>query len=470
MITIEISATDIRLMETDGDRVVRWASRSLEPGIFEDEVVTDPAALSAAVKQFMASSGIRGGDVTASVSGLYSVSRLVLVPAPPGTAITQTAVLEEAREIMPLPEDELYLSWQHIAAMDGGQQVLVLGIPRDIVDSEVQALKAGGINPRILDLKAMALARAVNREQALILNIEAVSFDIIVVVNGITSIMRTTAWQSDELSPEERAEHLAVALDLTVGFHNSNNPALPLDLATPLFITGWMSGDLALVERLQSRVQYPVEPVTPPLKYPPHLPVSQYAVNIGLALKGSATTRNLGGSEYLAPDINLLPQIYRPWKPTARQLYMTGMILAAMVLLFPLYQLTAAAVGETAVIETRYDIVNNELIRRQEEIKNREPLQKVINEYRTIINMGGGFTEDLTVINTLAEQADVRVGSVSHQGSSITIASEADTYIAFRNYLAALEESGRFSSPIPPPEGYPYVKSGTIKLERKPAQ
>ncbi|GAJ20740.1 unnamed protein product, partial [marine sediment metagenome] len=113
---------------------------------------------------------------------------------------TREAVLEAARDKMPLSMDELYLSWQTITAGGEAQQVLVVGVPRDVIDAEMQALRAAGINPRTLDLKTIALARAVNKEQALILNIEPSSFDIIIVVNGIPEVMRTVAWQQDSLT------------------------------------------------------------------------------------------------------------------------------------------------------------------------------------------------------------------------------------------------------------------------------
>ena len=471
MITIEISSTGIRLMETEKGRVTKWASLSLEPSLFEGEVISDPQALSAAVKQLMTSSGISGRNVTASVGGLYSISRIVMVPTPLGVSATREAVLEEARGAMPLSEDELYLSWRAIAAGEGGQQVLVVGVPRDVIDSEVRALRAAGINPRVLDLKAMALVRAVNREQALILNIEPTSFDTIMVVKGIPEIMRTTAWQPGDLSVEDKAEHLAVALELTVGFYNSHHPGFPLDPATPLFITGQMSGDLALTEELQARVGYLMEPLAPTLEYPAHLPVSQYAVNIGLALKGAAPPKGLEQGGFSPPDINLLPEVYQPWKPSARQIKIFCAVIVALALLFPLYQVTSDAMDKTAVLEARYTAINNELERRQAEIKSREPLQKAIAEYRTIVDMGGdGFTEDVRVINSKAEELGIAVGSISHGGSRITVACQADNYTAFREYKTALEESGRFLTPIVPPEGYPYVKGGTIDLEPKPGE
>jgi len=470
VVTLEISNTEIRLIETAGERVIKWASHSLEPGIFEEGVISNPQALSAAVKQLMTSSGIKARDVTVSVSGLYSLSRIVMVPNPVEGVTTEEMVLEAAREVMPVSEGEQYLSWQTIATAEGGQQVLVVGVPRDVIDSEVQALRAAGINPRVLDLKAMALVRAVHREQALILNIEPTSFDMIIVVGGVARVMRTTAWQQGDLSVEDKAERLAVALELTVGFYNSHNPSFPFDPTTPLFITGQMSGDLALMEKLQARAECPVEPLVPPLAYPAHLPVSQYAVNIGLALKGTAASKEVGQGDYSLPDINLLPQVYRPWRPSTRQIQAFCGILVVIVLLFPLYQVTTEAMDKTASLETRYSIINNELVRRQAEIKNREPLQKAINEYRLIENMGGGFTENLQVINSQAEELNIEVESITYGGSGITITCRAENYAAFDDYLTALEESGRFLTPIPPPEGYPYTKEGTIRLEPKPAE
>jgi len=219
-------------------------------------------------------------------------------------------------------------------------------------------------------------------------------------------------------------------------------------------------------------VGYPIEPLAPRLECPAHLPVSQYAVNIGLALKGTAPSKNLEQDGYLPPDINLLPETYKPWKPSARQIYFAFLIIAAIALLFPLYQATSGAMTETAILKSRYNILNNELQQKQLEIENREPLKQAINDYNTIVDMGGGFTEDLRVINSEAETLGVEVQSVAHEAESITIIcqTEPESYIVFREYIAALEESGRFSTPVPPPEGYPYITGGTIKLEPKPPE
>ncbi len=470
MITLEFSSTDIRLMETNGEKVVRWASHSLEPGMFEEEAISDPHVLSTAIRQLMTSSGIQGRDVIASVSGLYSLCRIVKVPTPLGEPVTEEAVLEAAEQVIPLGEEDPYLSWQTIATGEGGQQVMVVGVPRDVIDSEVRTLKSAGINPRVLDLKAMALARAVNREQALILNIEPTSLDVVMIIDNIAEVMRTTEWQQEELSSEEEAEYLVSALELTVSFYNAHHPDSSLDPATPLFITGPMSGDLDLIDKLRTRVEYPIEPLLPPLEYPGHLPVSQYAVNIGLALKGTAVSKNIEQGGYLPLDINLLPQVYRPWRPSRKQIYFCCAIIAAIALLFPLYKVTTGAMAETSALKTKYTAINRLLEMRKAEIKEREPLQITIAEYSTIVDMGSGFIEDIEVINSQAEMLGIDVKSITHQGFSISIVCQADSYISFRNYLTALEQSGRFLSPIPPPERFPYLEGGTVTIKPLPSE
>ena len=262
VVTLEIDANAVRVMETFGEKVIKWASLSLEPTMTDGGVIADPETLSAAVRQVMTSSGIQAKDVIASVSGLYSVNRILMVANPAKGANTREAVLEAAKDTIPLATDELYLSWQTITASADGQHVLVLGVPRDVLDTEVKALKAVGVNPYLLELKTMALARAVSKEQALVLNIEPSSFDIVIVVNGIPEVMRTVAWQQGDLTVEDRVERLTVSLELTVGFCNSRHPGNPLDPATPLFITGQMSSDPALMEELQARARQPIQTKT----------------------------------------------------------------------------------------------------------------------------------------------------------------------------------------------------------------
>ncbi|MFC2047075.1 hypothetical protein ACFLTK_02210 [Chloroflexota bacterium] len=465
VVTLDIDSATIRVLEISGRVVIKWASISLEPFTIEGGVVSDQQALGAKVSQLMDSSDIKASNVIASLNGLYSTNRILTIPERRGGLTTQQAVLEAAREMMPLDTEGLYLAWQAITTGKDEQQALVVGVPRDVLDSEVQALKAVGINPRILEPKFIALTRIVNSENAIILNIEPSSFDIIIVVNSVPEIIRTVAARESELNEEDKAEHIVTTLDLTINFFNSNHLNMPLEPATPTFITGQLSGDLALMEKLRARLIYQVEPLVTPLEYPEYFPASQYAINMGLALTGTKPTKNVMEGGSIPLEINLLPEIYQPWKPSTRLLYSALLLIGAIVLIVYLFQITTKAMDETTLLQQRYDILNNELQRRQLEIASRAPMQNAIDEYGIIEALGGNFTEDLEIINHEASLANVQVDLITHTGNSITVACVADSHLTFREYLTALEESGRFTNPVPPPEGYPFTTSGIIELE-----
>jgi len=75
--------------------------------------------------------------------------------------------------------------------------------------------------------------------------------------------------------------------------------------------------------------------------------------------------------------------------------------------------------------------------------------------------------KDIEPVMSEAEKIGIHVRNIFHEGNILTIDCQADSYNAFRDYLIALEESGRFSTPIPRPKGYPYTLDATIKLEPK---
>lgn len=211
----------------------------------------------------------------------------------------------------------------------------------------------------------MALVRAVDRKQALILNIEQSTFDSVLIADGVAQSMHTASWQPNGMSETDMAEQLTVVLELTVGAFNSTRPGSLFDPATPLFITGSMAGNQDLVAAILSRVAYPAGKIKPWLEYPPHFPASQYAVNIGLASRRLNTVRKLAASEQVPLTMNLLPQMYRPWKPSSRQIYAFLAVTAIIALLIPTYNLISNVNAKTINLKTTYDRGKTQMERRQ---------------------------------------------------------------------------------------------------------
>jgi hypothetical protein len=279
----------------------------------------------------------------------------------------------------------------------------------------------------------------------------------------VPEIMHSLAWRPDSMGTEDAAEYLAAQLDMIVEHYNIGHVGRPFDMSAPLYITGQMSVKPELMERLKRRLEFKIEPLASPLDCPAFLPVSQYAANIGLALRlGDVSSNGDAGSSTLS--VNLLPQAYLPWRPTLKQIYSVIIIIAAVALVFPLWQLTTEEMRKTSALQMKDVALNAQLMRKKTEIERRDPLQKAIDEYNSIIVRDKSFAADIKVIVQEAAKLGIEVNSISHGGTNINISCKAADYISFRDYLAALEASGRFATPIPPPEGYPYTTSGSIKL------
>ena len=300
-VTLDISSAAVRLLTVRGRRVDRWASAPLEPGLVENGVVMDTETLGVKVKQLMRASNIGGKKVVASLSGLYSISRVLPVTRADKQSVRE-AVLQAAEASMPMTTEQMYLSWQTISDGETGSLALVIGTPREIVDAEVQALRSVGITPHILNLKSMALMRLVDRRHALVVNIDSDSFDMALVVDGVPQVMRTVV-QGPSTSMAEQVEGIGQALEQVSFFYESQHARNLNNLTLPLFLAGQGTDNPLLVAMVQSSMPYPLTPLAVPMEHPANLPVSQYAVNIGLALGQISVSQRMRADEVVLDEM-----------------------------------------------------------------------------------------------------------------------------------------------------------------------
>ncbi len=452
IVTLDIEASSIRALITKGRCVEGWASLPLAPGLVKDGLVGDTAALSSSINSLFALSEVPKRKVIASLSGLRSVPRVLSLPGTKAPLLEE-AVHRESKREMPVSLDELYLSWQSLGIKENERQIFVLGVPRNLLDALVQALHQSRIKPYVMDLKPLALATAVGQSQALIIDLEPETSDVILVVNGIPVMMRTLTLKQEEVTPEDRIRQLTDELARTVEFYNSAHLDEPLDPATPVFVTGELSSDPELRDLLQSSIQYPVEQLVSRLKCPPDFPVSQYAVNIGLALKGlrsGAVFRKKDAAGFRAIDVNILPDKYRASRLPAIEtasLVIAGIVLIA--LLFPICQLKTMGDTKTGDLEEELGGLNQELQQVRlsidgitERLTSAEGLQQ---EHLSIFGSRGEFSDSLQpVVDALGSA--IQVTSIAQTGGHISLEGEADSTSTVISFATMLEQMGAFSA------------------------
>jgi len=288
-VTVNIEERSLRLLTVKGRKVQKWGQVPLKPGLVENGLVRDPAQVGLALEALFQEHRVpRKGIITSlTVIGLGSTSHTFDLPRMKPSLLVD-AIGREARRAMPVPVEELYLSHQVIGEKGDMQQVYVLGAPRDLVDAHITAFQMAGLQLKAMDLKPLALVRAVNQRNAVIADLENDSFHVVVVADAIPDITRSAVLHREVLDPQQKARRLVEEVIRTIDFYNHSHPDKLLDPSVPVFLTGELTGIPSVYETIQAEMGYTIETPTPPLEYAATLPLPQFMVNIGLALKKEA--------------------------------------------------------------------------------------------------------------------------------------------------------------------------------------
>ena len=452
IVTLYLDDSGIRLLVSHGKRIKRWGDLPLEPGLVNGAVVSKEAEVAARIKQFLKAQKVRTKKVIVGLSGLHCLTRPITLPQLPKPMLAD-AVMREARRVLPVPLEQLYLSWQTIAAPEGNARVFLVAIPRNAADALLRTLHRAGLKPYLMDLKPLALARVAREATAVIVDVQPTEFDIVIMADGVPQPIRTVS--SEGLSRQEKLLMVREEIDRTIKFYNSNNPEKPLVSDTPILVAGELADESEFYKLLSNEFDYPVLPLTSPLKCPERL--THYLVNIGLALK------ELGKEAGpLRADLNTLPAPYQPRHVSLTRVIAVPSAITIAGLLIPLVMLIQSASANTVSMRNQLDITNQLTRARQlqkEELQNNiAELEKQVAEAETshsafttvldiLAGQGDKVNQDLRVVtNTLP--STMSLTSIGYASDRLTVSGRAPSEAEVSSYALSLHDSSRFAEVI----------------------
>jgi len=307
--TLFISDDAINLLVVEGKRVKQWASSPLETGLVSQGLILDEAKVADELDKLFKVAKIGTRRVVAGISGLNSLYRLISLPELPDSVVPE-AIKQEAKRVIPLPLDEVYLSYQRLPASVGETRIFLAAFPRNVADALYRTLHQAGIQPYIMDLAPLALSRTIGEPRAIIVNARLDKVDIVVMSERLPQPIRTLSLPGEAASLSERLPTISEEIDRTVAFYNSSHKEEPLDSTVPMFV----SGDLVQVpeswQSLAGKLKCPVAIAPSPVESPDGFNPSDFMVNIGLALRELTTARD--GSNFSLVKFNALPEVYLP--------------------------------------------------------------------------------------------------------------------------------------------------------------
>lgn len=282
-VTASLEGSSLRLVSFSGPRVLGWASIPLDHQIIRGGQIGDPPAVGSAIDEAFDRLQLSRRRVAWALPGFQATTRILDLPGLRGERLRR-AIFDELEPSLGVALDDSYLFSERLEGRVRGRNVFVLTLPKLTVLTALEALEAAGIRPATMDLRPLALARAVGRADAIIANLEEGSLDLVVVAGGVPTLLRSVPLPTTATA-EVAQGRLVDEVDRALRYYDDTIPERPLSADAALYLSGRLATGIALAEKLRAVTGHPIGHLTTDVTYPADFPVGEYLVNIGLALK-----------------------------------------------------------------------------------------------------------------------------------------------------------------------------------------
>jgi type IV pilus assembly protein PilM len=420
IVTLFIRDESINLLVVNGLQVEKWARLELEPSLVTQGMINDEAQVADRVRQLLRTEKIGANKVIAGIGGLNSLYRLITLPEMP-EALMGEAVKREAKRVMPISPDEVYLSYQPIPSPRGERRLFLAAFPRNRVDALLRTSRRAGVEPYIMDLAPLALSRIPDMPRAIVLNARAEHADIIVIEDRLPQLIRVLSLPSEAKSLKERLPAIIEELNRTVVFYNSSHMEKPLDSNVPLLVAGEVAQERETWQSLSGRLNNPVSLLPSPLESPPDFPANDFMVNIGLALKELAQQREKADSNFSIVNLNVLPEAYQPKRIPMSKVLVPIIVIIGVGLLGYMGYFVMNNGAQTDVLRSQLALAQRPITERSKEIASlKEQIQQIEPQLKPVeaeiaqVNTTAGiFETTLSALDNNRAQADRKLHTIT---------------------------------------------------------
>ncbi|MBA7599180.1 hypothetical protein ES703_06207 [subsurface metagenome] len=286
IVTLSIEGTTLRILGSRGDSVDVWDIVPINPNFLKNGHVADAEGLGEVIRSIMTNMRLTTGTIMCAHSAMGSTSRILNLPALEKGQL-ESVIQREVRREAEVSQEDSYLYWRALPLRTQHQQVFVLSIPKEPLQALMNAMAIARLRPSIIELKPLALMRAVNRRDAIIANGETNCVEIVIVLDDVPVLIRSAFLGEGVLSSDYAVGRISDELVRTISFYNDSHQDEPLDHELPIYLTGAVAGSVSFAINVATLTGRPIQPLEPPLSYSAELPLAHYMVNMGLVLRTS---------------------------------------------------------------------------------------------------------------------------------------------------------------------------------------
>ncbi|MDP6715629.1 MAG: hypothetical protein QF368_13525, partial [SAR202 cluster bacterium] len=282
--TITIEHGFIKLLIVDGMEIADHRIALANPQFFREGMASDSRRMSEVLTRNMEDMGIEYGQLVGAVPGYQNSLRRIDMPKS-GDINPSVFIPREAHRTMGISPDTSFLTWHQLPDSFDRTRWIVIAATRRSITSMLETTTIAEMPPPNLELRAFALARAVNRPDAIIAWAAMDGSDVVIVRDSMPVASQSAYWGADPVDGTVLVNRLTEVVGRTIAVYDEQTLDLPLPESTPLFVTGSPAAmDPSIGGQVGGNLQRPVEAIIPPLAMPSGFPMDDLIVNIGLGL------------------------------------------------------------------------------------------------------------------------------------------------------------------------------------------
>jgi type IV pilus assembly protein PilM len=150
-----------------GFSVPSCGMKKIKKGLVQDGQIIDPKGLAEEIKELLKITRpkpIKSKFVVFSVPETKSFIRTIQIPKMK-RAEADEAVKWETEANIPVSSDRVYLDWQIVDSKEKNDEVLVVAVPKEIIDNYCEAISMAGLIPLAVEIDMVATIRSLTSDE-----------------------------------------------------------------------------------------------------------------------------------------------------------------------------------------------------------------------------------------------------------------------------------------------------------------
>jgi hypothetical protein len=256
---------------------MRCGEAAAPPGSFDGGRVLDAQALGRALKQLLARTEVTTTRALISASDAIASFRVVTFPKDTADGEIDGAIKSQ----LPVSSPRMVLRQAEVRTGHDERTVYAAVWDRSLVQAIAETARQAGVEPVVVDLKSLCVARAIDQRSCILLDLTAEAHEVILIDEHVPRVWHT--FRPD--GQGDLAQSLAGGLKPVLAFYQRRTGSSGFGLKSPILVRSEQALPTLMAGRLERLTGHSVQPLPPPARIPSDLRYSPYLACIGLVMR-----------------------------------------------------------------------------------------------------------------------------------------------------------------------------------------